>query len=67
MISDVLFKSDSVVVNVDLEFKLIIIREHRLEFVSTDMIVFEGRNQSISIDGIVSERIVDPTLTLNCS
>jgi hypothetical protein len=54
MISDVLLKSDSVVVNIDFEFKLIIIREHRLEFVPTDMIVFEGSNQSISIDGIVS-------------
>ena len=67
MVPDVLLKSDPVVVHVDFKFKLVVLRKVGLQFMATDVFLLKSSDESISINSVVSKRVVDPVLTLNHS
>lgn len=54
MVSDVFFEGDSVVVDVDLEFEVIVFRKWSFEFVTTGAFVLKGCDQGIGVNGVVS-------------
>ena len=67
MIPNVLLKCNPVVINIDFEFKLIVLWKTWLQFMTTDIVILERSDQSVGINCVISKGIVNTVLSLDYS